>query len=300
MEGMRKLMSIKMTTILPAKPFSLEMSSGFLCRFPATLGEQIAEPNRMVKAWRIGDQTVAVDVSQKVGGDLDVRLISEAEVDSHIADQAIDRIKFYLSLDDDIGAFYSIAEGDAPFNALIRRARGYHQVKIPSPVEHLCWAILAQRAPMPLAKKMKASIVGRFGNVVEVDGETLIAFPSVDQLATLSEEEWTQLVGNARKAKYLFGSIQRFATVREDFLRNAPFDDVEKFLLSLPGIGPWSASFLMVRGLGRMERMPADPEALRAASRVYGHPVDEAEFQRLADRYGEWRGYWGHYLRAFA
>ncbi|MFJ4209044.1 DNA-3-methyladenine glycosylase family protein [Paenarthrobacter sp. NPDC089675] len=293
-------MNVRTTTVSPTKPFSLEMSSGFLCRFPATLGEQITEPNRMVKAWRIGDQTVAADVSQKAGGDLEVRLISEAEIDDHTADQLLDRVTFYLSLDDDVAELYSLAEGDGPFGNLIRRARGYHQVKIPSPGEHLCWAILAQRVPMALAKKMKASIVARFGNVVEVDGKTLVAFPSVEQLATLLEEEWMQLVGNARKATYLFGSIQKFAKVPEVFLRKAPFDDVEKFLLSLPGIGPWSASFLMVRGLGRMDRMPADAEALRAASRVYGRPVDEAEFQRLADRYGEWRGYWGHYLRAFA
>lgn len=42
---------------------------------------------------------------------------------------------------------------------------------------------------------------------------------------------------------------------------------------------------------------PPDREGLRAASQVYGHQVDAAEFATLADRYGRWRGYWGHYLR---
>ncbi|WP_257786874.1 hypothetical protein [Streptomyces fodineus] len=36
---------------------------------------------------------------------------------------------------------------------------------------------------------------------------------------------------------------------------------------------------------------------LRAAARVYGRVLGEAEFAGLADRYAERRGYWGHYLR---
>jgi len=287
-------------TVEPAQPYSLRMSSSFLCRFPATLGEQIAEPNQMVKAWRIEQETVAADVSQLASGALRVRLVSNGTLSEAVIERALDRVGFYLSLDDEIAEFYALAESDPDMMPLIERARGYHQVKIPSPIEHLCWAILVQRVPMPLAKKMKATIVGEFSNVIDVDGTQLVAFPSVDQLGSLSEQDWLRLTGNARKSKYLFGSVQRIAGVDEQFLRTGPFEEVEKFLLSLPGIGPWSASFLMVRGLGRMERMPADPEALRAASRAYGRPIDEGEFDRIAEHYGEWRGYWGHYLRAFA
>ena len=49
----------------------------------------------------------------------------------------------------------------------------------------------------------------------------------------------------------------------------------------------------MIRGLGRMESVSADREMLRAATRVYGHPVDEAELARLAEPYGTWAGYLG-------
>jgi len=69
-------------------------------------------------------------------------------------------------------------------------------------------------------------------------------------------------------------------------------------LLGLPGIGPWSATFVLIRGLGRMEHAPPDKELLRAATRVYGHTGDEHELARLAAPYGPWQGYWAHYLRA--
>lgn len=85
--------------------------------------------------------------------------------------------------------------------------------------------------------------------------------------------------------------------MEEGFLRTGPYDEVRDQLLQFPGIGPWSASFLLIRGLGRTERVTLDKEMARAAQRVYQRPVDEREFQRLADYYGRWQGYWGHYLR---
>jgi DNA-3-methyladenine glycosylase II len=180
---------------------------------------------------------------------------------------------------------------------VVARLYGYHQVKFPSPLELLVWAILGQRVPMPRARAMKHAIMSHFGNEVDVEGETLRAFPDLDQLRSLGKADFEQLIGNARKAGYLYGSLQEWTQIDESFLRTGPYDAVRERLLALPGIGPWSATFLLVRGLGRTERMTADKEALRAAARVYGRPVDESEFAELAGRYGTWQGYWGHYLR---
>ncbi|GAA5003094.1 hypothetical protein [Kitasatospora paranensis] len=43
--------------------------------------------------------------------------------------------------------------------------------------------------------------------------------------------------------------------------------------------------------------LATDKEMLRAAARVYGRAVGEDEFVGLAGRYGDLKGYWGHYLR---
>ena len=75
---------------------------------------------------------------------------------------------------------------------------------------------------------------------------------------------------------------------------------MERFLLSLPGIGPGSATFVLIRGLGRMDRLSDDAELLRAATSVYGHEVDADEAAVLASRYAPMPGYWAHYLRAAA
>ena len=61
---------------------------------------------------------------------------------------------------------------------------------------------------------------------------------------------------------------------------------------------------MLLRGLGRMEKAPFDDpdsrfaeEVMKAAARVYG-PLSFGAFQAHARRYGDWQGYWAHYLRA--
>ncbi|GAA1804521.1 hypothetical protein [Actinomadura chokoriensis] len=85
-----------------------------------------------------------------------------------------------------------------------------------------------------------------------------------------------------------------------DVLRTGPYDEVKGFLLGLPGVGPWSTNFVLIRGLGRMDEAPVEKALLRAASRAYGRALTEARVRELAERYGPWQGYWAHYLRAGA
>jgi DNA-3-methyladenine glycosylase II len=174
---------------------------------------------------------------------------------------------------------------------------GYHQVKFPSPLELLCWAILGQRAAMPVARKMKQAIVTWAGNSVVVGGIELWAFPDLEQLLALSEDDLVTLIRNRRKAGYLYGAFRQWHEIDEAFLRHGDDEHVRERLLAIPGIGPWSATFLMVRALGRTQKIGSDREAKLAAGRVYGRTLTDAEFLELADRYSGWQGYWGHYLR---
>ncbi len=284
------------TVFLPAtQPFDFEASLRFVRGFPAMAGEEGVGAGTLTVALREGGTVVGARLSAAAGGGgLDCALHSTGALTGAVL---ADRLTFRVDLDDDLAAFYGLAEADPPFAAVVRRLHGYHQVKFPSPLELLCWAILCQRIPMPVARTMKQALVRECGNAVTVDGEQLWAFPDVTQLLALSAERLQELVGNSRKATYLFGALRGWADIGEGALRTGEYGAVREQLLALPGIGPWSANFLLVRGLGRTEGMTPDREVLRAASRVYRRPVDDAAFRELAAPYGPFRGYWGHYLR---
>jgi DNA-3-methyladenine glycosylase II len=83
-----------------------------------------------------------------------------------------------------------------------------------------------------------------------------------------------------------------------------PTDELGPWLQALPGIGPWSVAFIMLRGFGRADTpLPLgtaqafDRELLQAGRTVYGADLSEERLAEIAARYGAERGSWGHYLR---
>lgn len=288
----------------PVPPFDWSASLRFLDSFPATNGEQLIEDGELVKVLRAAGLTLVARLTSSgtvEEPELICRLDADEQVTERAVDEARDRLGFWLGIDDDLADFYDLAGKDEAFAPVAQRLYGYHQVKFPSPLESLCWAILVQRTPLRVAQSTKRRLVEEFdGNRTDVDGTQLWTFPDRDQLRSLDIQRLGDLVGNARKVSYLQAAIEAFAGVDERFLRTGPYDDVESFLLDISGIGPWSAAFVLIRGLGRTERIPFDKEVTTAAAPVYGQQLDETEFHQRAAPYDRWRGYWGHYLRVAA
>jgi DNA-3-methyladenine glycosylase II len=209
-----------------------------------------------------------------------------------------DRLRFYLSLDDDLTHFYHIARDDPAMAPIIERRYGLHQIKFPTLFENVAWAILTQRTPIPVARVVKDRLTQRYGGSIQVEGEILWAFPDAHMLAAADPDELGNLIRNERKTAYLIAASSAFADVDEHWLGAGEYDAVEAWLRAIPGIGAWSAAFILIRGLGRMERVTSNEPPLEAAARAYGEPIPQARFQELAVRYGETGGYWAFYLRA--
>ncbi len=286
------------TVHAPARqPFDYGASLRFIGSFPATTGEQSIDAGVLRCALRAGGAVVGARITAD-GTGLRYELEAAASLSDGAVAAATDRLSFFLGLDDDIAELYSLAAADPPFQRVVDGLYGYHQVKFPSPLELMCWAILAQRVPMAGARKMKQAIVTAAGNSMVVDGTELWAFPDLGQLLALSPDDLVDLIGNRRKAGYLHAAFRQWEEIDEELLRIGEHGLVRERLLAIPGIGPWSATFLMVRGLGRSELVSADKEGKQAANGVYGRTLSDAEFSALAGHYGGWQGYWAHYLRA--
>jgi len=125
---------------------------------------------------------------------------------------------------------------------------------------------------MNIARKMKQVIVEKFGSSLNVNGSVYWAFPEPAQLAVVDTGELVDLIRNKQKAEYLSAVARAFKEVDEEFLRVADYDEVEVWLRKIKGIGEWSAAFVLLRGLGRMERVPlTEKKLIEVVSQVYGY-----------------------------
>ena len=173
------------------------------------------------------------------------------------------RITVYLSLDDDLRQLYGLIDSDPPFVAVKRELYGYHQVKFLTPFENTCWTILSQRNLLQIAQRMKRVLIKEFSAGVEVAGMQFWPFPGAKIVVQASLEDLTRLLRNSRRAEYVLGAAAAFCEVDDRFLREGPYDEVFRWLCGIPGVGDWSAALIMIRSLGRMERIPYGDKSLR-------------------------------------
>ena len=259
-------------TLKPVAPFDFSKSLEFLSDFSPMQNEQEVKSGTFTKAVQAKGKTIAFEVFDKgtiENPKLEFTAYSEAKFTDEVKELVADRISFFLSLQDNLNEFYEIAKKDECIQPAIKQFYGHKQVKFLTPFEIACWAILAQRIPMNVARKMKENIVKKVGGQIKVKGVDYYSFPEPSNLLAASAE-LPELVPNKRKAEYLSFVAEAFSKVDEQWLRTAPYDEVHDWLTDIKGIGDWSANFVMIRGLGRMEELSnIEPQLALDVARIY-------------------------------
>jgi DNA-3-methyladenine glycosylase II len=280
------------------EPFEFRQSLNFLKGFGPMSGEQELEEGGVTKAITVEGQTVVFHVGERESR-LGYELYSKEPLTRYVEDSLVKRIAFFLSLDDDVKPFYSIAKrDDAEFYPVIERSWGLHQVKFMTLLEISCWAIMAQRVQRPIALRMKRALTDRFGGSLELEGKTYRAFPDYTKLKIAKPKELLEATRNQRAMARLTSLLMSFEELDEDFLRTAPYEKATARLQKVKGIGDWSSQFILFRGLGRIEALqPINVKPLsETIEKVYG-PKGKT-LAEINSTYGKWSGYWSLYLWA--
>ena len=293
-------MNSRSESLAVTQPFDLARSLIFLEKFRPMKGEQDIRDGTVTKALMIKGQTVVFQLAKPVEGDkpeLKLELFSDEPLTDDLTRLLSERVSFMFSLKEDVNQFYEIARRDDPkFYPVVKKFWGFHHVKFPSTLEAAVWAILAQRGPMLAARKMKQALIERFGWSITLEGKKHWAFPDYSRVMNTSARELRWLIGNERKAEHLAALFRGYERIDENLLLTADFDEAKKTLMGIKGIGDWSATFILSRGLGRMERLPQNLKSVQdEIKKIYGQ---EQPPDRIAVAYGKWAGYWLLYVWA--
>lgn len=287
--------------LFPKPPFDFSKSLDFIGMFAPMGCEQFISSLSFTKAVFLENRTLAFrlkdegTVSKPI---LSYTLYSYEEVSEKIRSALLDRIKFFLSLDDDLNIFYVLGSKDPNFVPVLDQLYGLHQVKFLTPFEAAAWAVLSQRISMKIAHKIKNRLTEAVGNSIQIEEIDYRTFPSAQQIKNLGMENLVSIIRNERKAEYLIAVAETFDKVDENFLRKGNIEEVIEWLMNIKGIGEWSAHLALIRGLGRMEELSEhDQMLLNCFKRFYGPETTEEQLKQIADSYGEFKGYWAYYLR---
>lgn len=273
------------------QPYSFAQTVGFLRRFPSCEGDYLVTDKAITAAVSVGGIARAFTLH---GGGSQLTIDLPRHVDTATQRALTARAADFIGASDDLTALYAAAADDPPFRELVTQLYGLHHVRFLTLEEIAVYCVFMQRTPIKLASLYKRRFLDRFGIPVMVGDQTLRAMPELDQLVELDAGDIAAAIGHRRKAEVVVGVVRGIAAIGERFLRTAPYAAARDALLDVPGIGPFSAAAILLRGLGRMDELPALKHFEAEARALYGEAYDATS---IARRYGTQIGYWSFYLK---
>ena len=196
----------------------------------------------------------------------------------------------------DVTPFYRLARRDPRLHAVTTSLRGLKPPRFPTLFESIANVIPFQQVSLAAGDAVVGRLVERFGERLHLGDRTYHAFPRPERVAESEADALRDLGLSRAKAATLRDVARRVVAgeLSEARLEALPGAAAMDALLALPGIGPWSAGLILLRGLRRMEIFPdGDVGAAKNLGRLLGAegPAHEGERQALLARMGDARGY---------
>lgn len=206
-----------------------------------------------------------------------------------------------LCLDAPLHDIQALLQKQEPLRPLAKRFHGVRMIIDANPWEAAAGAIISQQLNLAFAATLKERLMMLSGEVVTFDGDNLSAFPTPNAVARLEPEQLRLLQFSQRKAEYLIGLAREVDAGRLDLtaLAQLPDELVIERLVSLRGVGRWTAECFLLFGLGRPDLLPAADIGLRnAISRIYelDHQATELEVRAIAQDWHPWSSWITYYL----
>jgi len=231
-----------------------------------------------------------------------VELKSNSPITLQDKEKAKEAVKFIFNLDFDLSSFYNDVKGDQTMYHITRQLYGLKNPTTPTVYEALVDSIVEQQISIKVAHTVEERLVKKFGETLTVGGESFYAYPTPQNIVCASLEEIRNCRLSQRKAEYIQEAAKLIVNGKLDLEHLKTHQNPEEIIAELDeirGIGVWTAELTMLRGMQKLDALPADDFGIRRViSRYYcrGKPIKSGEAQEIAKSWGRWKGLAAFYL----
>lgn len=207
----------------------------------------------------------------------------------------VQRCRSFLDLNSDPVAIHDALCRDPCLRPALERLPGLRIVGTLDAHELAVRAVLGQQVSVKAAASAAHRLVELIGTRVDDAHGLTHMFPSVETIAEADLSAMGMPESRRRTVTRL-----AWALATGELVLDAGVDrsDVRSRLLAMPGIGPWTASYIAMRALNDPDAFPpGDRGALRGAAAL-GLAIDVGELDARSARWRPWRAYALQYLWA--
>jgi 3-methyladenine DNA glycosylase/8-oxoguanine DNA glycosylase len=282
--------------VRPASPYSLPRGSddrtlrvagGVATRLLHVEGSPV-----FVRAWQPAADRVVLR-AQPLDPTAVTRPIAAAEEPAPAGpaqlERAIERMRFVLGVDYDLGEFHRRFRRDALVGPLIRRMPSFRPRLRVWPWEALAAAVVGQLIEAERAITIERRIVGRWGPRLGEGREALRDVPAAATIAGRAPAELAAMDLAPTRA----AALRRVALAVASGRCRLDAPEAERRLLAIPQIGPWTVQCLALFGRGDMDSLPAgDLGYIKLVGRLagLGRRASVAEVEEFYAAYEPFRG----------
>lgn len=177
---------------------------------------------------------------------------------------------------------------------LVRRLiQGRRELRIPQTAtvfEAIAWAIVGQQVNLPFAFQLRRTMIELAGTKCG----NLYAHPDAAAVAKLDYAQLTSRKFSRSKAEYLIDTARLTASgaLEPESWPRQSATRVAKELMSVRGIGKWSANYVMMRGCGFADCVPLGDTGVSSGLREFlqlEKRPDISEVDRLMEQFAPYR-----------
>ena len=294
----------------PQPPFDFQRTLRFILSPPALLNGRVFPPlldycenGEYRRAVRIVGKPVLYSISEDGTPDaprLKVRVLRSPG--SRHVQQAIEKLAVrQFSTDLDLSPFHRLADQDKVLTKLVERFRGMRIPQAPSVYECVICAILEQQVNLSFAHQVKRALVETYGETIEFNGRKYNTFPEPPALARATPSELRKIQISGPKARYIIEISRAVANGKVDLegLRSVESEEARTRLLRHKGIGPWTAEYVCLRALGKLDHLPSADVGLQKSIQYFYRLrklPGPARVEKIARKWAGWRSYATFYL----
>lgn len=259
------------------EPYRLDLTVSVLRRLSTNIVDVLTPEGHYVRALGGRHEPVVVRVAKARPGALAVTFEShEAVLGDHA--QALATVQRMLGVGRDLSHFDRAARDIAWLRRLAIRMHGVRPPRYPTLWEACVNAIVFQQVSLAAASAISRRMIMALGAPTAWGAIALHSFPTVETFQHASDDVLLAAGLSATK----LATLRRVAeALRSGFLDEAalealPSSDAAELLCRIKGIGPWTATVILLRGLGRLDVFPRnDSSVARNLALVAGSiPLD--------------------------
>jgi len=279
-------------TLKPLPPFRLDLTVWVLRRLPIN-GIDRWDGVTLRRVLVLGDVPIEVAVVQSGSAHAPQLTVTTkgARLSRAKRDALITTLETMLGLNIDLHAFHQWAERNTRLVSLINPFIGFKPPRLPSMFEALVNGIACQQLSLQVGIHLLNRLSRMYGQSI---GEHH-AFPRPIDLASAAPSQLGTLGFSNRKAQVILDSAQAVVEGSLDLEGLATMDTAaaQSRLIELKGIGRWTAQYILLRGLGRLDVFPADDVGGQNKMQHWLQRTQRPDYDQMQRILAPWQPYRG-------